>query len=434
MAQALTPVLFDLYPDLDPGHVGAITADDRGREIAQAFGIGFAVNPLTRENLHASLDGRLGPGDIMLNLSVDVASVALIDWCQRHGAMYLDTCVEPWAGGYRPDLHPAVNTTNYWLRREALRRKGRGRPTCVIAHGANPGIVSHFVKLALGELARREGLAADAAPAARARALGVKAIQIAERDTQTDGAPLGAGEFANTWSVDGLMAEALQFAELSWGAHERRLPRGALRHDDTPMAGLMLDRPGVLTKVASWVPSAGEQQAWLITHHEAHSIGDFLTEFTSNGAIAYRPTVYYAYRPAPKTCDSLIRWADDAYRTPALKTVMRDALVAGGDELGVLLIRERGAYWFGSMLSLAEARRIAPHNNATSMQVVGGIVGALEWMLRHPAEGVVEAEDMDAASVMRAARPFLGQVFGADAGWPAQRRPGVQVLDFLECE
>ena len=217
IAQALTPVLFALYPDLDPHNVSAITADERGAGIAHAFGIGFSVHPLTKANLHAALEGRLGPGDLMLNLSVEVATVALIDWCQQHGVLYLDTCVEPWAGGYDQTCHPAAHTTNYWLRQEALRRKARGKSTCVVAHGANPGLVSHFVKLALSELAANEGLAPEGPPAALARALGVKAIHIAERDTQTDAMALREGEFANTWSVDGLMTEAMQYAELVLG-------------------------------------------------------------------------------------------------------------------------------------------------------------------------------------------------------------------------
>jgi homospermidine synthase len=362
----------------------------------------------------------------MLNLSVEVATVDLIDWCQARGVLYLDTCVEPWAGGYDPGLHPIVETSNYWLRKQALRRKGKGRPTCVIAHGANPGLVTHFVKHALRQMAVERGLAADASPARLARALGIRTIHIAERDTQTDGMPLAPGEFANTWSVDGLMAEAMQRAELSWGTHETGVPAGAMRHDESPAAGLMLGTAGANTRVQSWAPSVGRQEAWLITHHEALSIGELLSESHPDGAIAYRPTVYYAYCPAPKTCESLARWTRDAFRPPAVKTVMRDALVSGSDELGVLLIHERGAYWFGSVLSLAQARSIAAHNSATSMQVVGGIVGALEWMLRHPAEGVVEAEDMDSERVLEAAWPFLGQVFGT------HDVQGLQTVDFLE--
>ena len=110
---------------------------------------------------------------------------------------------------------------------------------------------------------------------------------------------------------------------------------------------------------------------------------------------------------------------------------MRDALAGGADELGVLLLHARGAYWYGSVLSLVQARRIAPCNSATSLQVVGGIVGALAWMLRHPAAGVVEAEDMDSDAVLQAALPFLGEVFGTHVDWPAQDMRALQTIDFL---
>ena len=56
--------------------------------------------------------------------------------------------------------------SNYALRETMLKLvpKYRGGPTAVIAHGANPGLVSHFVKQALVNLAkrhRREGRDAD---------------------------------------------------------------------------------------------------------------------------------------------------------------------------------------------------------------------------------------------------------------------------------
>jgi len=431
IAQALTPVLFDRYPQLARTRVEAISADARGADVARAHGIGFTLCALTPDNLDAVLGERLGAGDVMLNLSVDVSSLALIDWCQARGVLYLDTCVEPWAGGYDEKRTPLLATTNYWLRNEALRRRGAGRSTCVVAHGANPGLVSHFVRAALRRLAAVRALPADLPCAALAHALGVRAIHIAERDTQDDGMPLRPGEFANTWSVDGLLAEGRQRAELAWGTHETRLPPGARRHDGSAAAGLMLASQGARTKIVSWTPSAGEQEAYLITHHEALSIGAWLSAYGDDGTLAYRPTVCYAYRPAPKTCASLARWSAHDFAPPATKTVMRDALAGGADELGVLLLHARGAYWYGSVLSLVQARRIAPCNSATSLQVVGGIVGALAWMLRHPAAGVVEAEDMDSDAVLQAALPFLGEVFGTHVDWPAQGMRALQTIDFL---
>jgi len=74
------------------------------------------------------------------------------------GALYLDTYIEPWAGGYSdPSLSPSLRS-NYVLRESALAlaRPG-GDPTAVLTHGANPGLVSHFVKRALLNLARDTG-------------------------------------------------------------------------------------------------------------------------------------------------------------------------------------------------------------------------------------------------------------------------------------
>ena len=86
---------------------------------------------------------------------------------------------------------PAAKRTNYALREEALAlRPGNARaPTAVITHGANPGLVSHFVKQALlniaGDLASTPAIPKSRAEwGDLARRLGVKVIHIAERDTQ----------------------------------------------------------------------------------------------------------------------------------------------------------------------------------------------------------------------------------------------------------
>ena len=98
----------------------------------------------------AILTPLLGRGDFLLNVSVEVSSIALIKLCWERGAMYLDTCIEPWPGGYTDPTVPAARRTNYALREEALAlRPGNTRaPTAVVTHGANPGLVSHFAKQA----------------------------------------------------------------------------------------------------------------------------------------------------------------------------------------------------------------------------------------------------------------------------------------------
>ena len=83
---------------------------------------------LTDAAMRNQLDPLVGRGDFLVNLSVDVSSIALIKYCWEKGAMYLDTCIEPWAGGYTDPGMPAARRTNYALREEALALHATGRP------------------------------------------------------------------------------------------------------------------------------------------------------------------------------------------------------------------------------------------------------------------------------------------------------------------
>lgn len=396
------------------------------------FGIAFHIFPLNEKNYLPVLREFLRSGDLLINTSVDVSSLALIQWCQANDVLYLDTCIEPWAGGYDDSRNPIEHTTNYWLREQVLTHRSKGRATAVIAHGANPGMVSHFVKQGLLELAEFKGVRITESFAELAMTLGIRTIQVAERDTQHDGKPLSAGEFANTWSVDGLLSEAFQHAELGWGSHERALPAYANQYEFGCRSGIYLNARSANVKVKSWVPSSGEQSAYLITHHEALSISSFLTVRGYRECVMYRPTVFYAYHPTERTCSSLDRWVASGFKPPLHKTLIRDDVQSGYDELGVLLVFDGGAYWYGSTLTYAHAAKLAPHNNATSLQVASAMIGALEWMFKHPWEGVVEAEDIPHDAVLSVAIPYLGHVRGALTTWQPAGAGQLQFADFLE--
>ncbi len=112
----------------------------------------------------------------------------------------------------------------------------------MLTHGANPGLVSHFVKQALLNIAEDTGVdsggparIATAGPGLRRR-LGIKVIHIAERDTQVANLPKAPNEFVNTWSVDGFVSEGAQPAELGWGTHEKHFPADG----GAPQRGLRL--------------------------------------------------------------------------------------------------------------------------------------------------------------------------------------------------
>ena len=423
IGQGVLPLILR-HVGIAPDRITIVTADEAGRQEAAEFGIKFIDHPLTRENFEQVLRPLLQRGDFLLNLSVDVSSLALIKLSHEIGALYLDTCIEPWPGGYTdPNLSPA-RRTNYALREGALELRDtlKGGPTAVITHGANPGLVSHFVKEALLNIARDTGVKTGTPKsreewAALAAQLGVKVIHIAERDTQIANTPKRPGEFVNTWSVDGFVSEGAQPAELGWGTHEKGLPPQGRLHDFGRKNAAYLMQPGAGTKVRTWTPKAGTFHGFLITHGESISISDYLSH-RENGKVVYRPTVHYAYHPCDDAVLSVHEFAGRNWHLQERKRILNPEIIEGIDELGVLLAgHKKNAYWYGSQLSIDEARKLAPYNTATSLQVCVAVLSGLIWAIENPTAGIIEPDEMDFRRNLEICMPYLGPVVGEYTDW-----------------
>ncbi|HEY6451897.1 MAG TPA: saccharopine dehydrogenase C-terminal domain-containing protein [Steroidobacteraceae bacterium] len=423
IGQGVLPLILR-HIGISPERLVIVTADDTGREEAARYGVKFLKQPLSRENFRRVLDPVLGRGDLLLNVSVDVSSVALIRYCWEKGAMYLDTCIEPWPGGYTDPTLPPAKRTNYALREEilALRTGNTRAPTAMVTHGANPGLVSHLVKQALLNIGADTGVE-GAVPASRgewaelAQRLGVKVIHVAERDTQVSTIPKEPNEFVNTWSVDGFIAEGSQPAELGWGSHERNFPRDGRRHDFGNGSAIYLSQPGVATRVRSWTPLHGPYHGFLITHSEAISLSDYYT-VRKDAQVLYRPTVHYSYHPSDAAVMSVHEFCGRNYQSQDRKRILMDDISEGIDELGVLLAgHKKNAYWYGSQLSIEEARRLAPCNNATSLQVTAAVLAGLVWAMENPNNGITEPDEIDFRRAMDICRPYLGSLVGQYSDW-----------------
>jgi homospermidine synthase len=421
---------------IEPARITIITADAAGRNEARELGVELIERPLTQENYREVLEPRLSRGDFLLNLSVDVSSIALVKLAHQKGALYLDTCIEPWPGGYTDPSLSASRRTNYALREEALgiRASHPNGPTAVLTHGANPGLVSHLVKQALLNIATDCKIATGvptsrAAWAELAQRLNVKVIHIAERDTQVANGPKRIDEFVNTWSVDGFVSEGCQPAELGWGTHEKSLPPRGQRHDFGPECAIYLLQPGAGTRVRTWTPKAGAFHGFLITHGESISIADYLTHREPGthresatartvGKVLYRPTVHYAYHPCGDAVLSLHEFAGRNWRLQERKRILSTEIIEGVDELGVLLAGHgKNAYWYGSQLSIREARQLAPYNSATSLQVCVAVLSGMVWAIENPQRGVIEPDEMDFRRNLEICMPYLGPVVGAYTDW-----------------
>lgn len=443
IGQGVLPLLLRHFT-VTPDRITIITADSRGEDVAREYGIRFVISSLLPHNHQDIIRSHIGPGDFLLNVSVDVSSAALIEYCQMNTILYLDTVIEPWAGTYTDPALSISARSNYALREDVLKLRALplpgDRPTAVLAHGANPGLVSHFVKKALLNIAHDTGKQVDVPTTQEAWAelasdLTIKVIHIAERDTQASPLPKKVGEFINTWSIDGFHSESCQPSEMGWGTHEKQLPHDGHEHDFGCGAAIYLDQPSFLTKARSWTPTAQAQQGFVVTHHESISIADYLT-LRKEGKVVYRPTVHYAYHP----CDGAILSVDELVPNNGVlqkeqRLINEEILPGGVDELGVLLMgHEKNAYWYGSRLSIDQARQLVPHSNATTLQVTASILGAMVWAIQNPTRGLVDADEIDHQLLMDVAGPYLGDILGVYTDWTPIQGRGVLFPERFDAE
>jgi homospermidine synthase len=428
--------LLERHFKFDPKRLVVIDPDNRNKALLDARGIRFIQLALTPDNYKELLTPLLsdsgGKRGFCVNVSVDVCSLDIIKLCREVGCYYIDTVVEPWLGYYFDKKADTATRTNYALRETVLQEKQKnpGGITAVSCCGANPGMVSWFVKQALVNIATDMKLSFQE-PATReewARLMqqtGVKGIHIAERDTQKSKRPKPQGYFVNTWSVEGFVSEGMQPAELGWGSHEKWFPPTGRRHKSGCQSGIYLMHPGANTYVYSWCPTPGAQHGLLVTHNESLSIADYFT-VGSGQAAEYRPTCHYAYHPSDDAMLSLDEMFGQAGIMQDNQHILTEnEIVEGIDELGVLLYgHSKNAYWYGSQLSIEETRKLAPYQNATGLQVTSAIIAGMAWALENPDAGIVEADEMDFRRCLELQRPYLGQVTGCYTDWtPLNNRP-----------
>ncbi len=432
--------LIERHFKFDKSRMIVIDPRDDDRALLDERGIRFLQEGVTKKNYKKLLTPFLTAGGgqaFCVNLSVDTSSLDLMKLCRKLGALYIDTVVEPWLGFYFDEKADNASRTNYALRETVRAEKAKhpGGATAISCCGANPGMVSWFVKKALVNLATdmrldfAEPAAEDRDGWARLmRKAGVKGIHIAERDTQRTKKPKPMKVFWNTWSVEGFISEGLQPAELGWGTHEKWMPKNGHEHSKGSKAAIYLEQPGANTRVRTWCPTPGAQYGFLVTHNEAISIADYFTVRGKKGDVKYRPTCHYAYHPCNDAVLSLHEMFGSAGQAqPEHHVLGENELVDGIDELGVLLYgHDRNAYWYGSQLSLDEARRLAPYQNATGLQVTSAVLAGMVWALENPSAGIVETDEMDYRRCLDVQSPYLGPVRGYYTDWtPLDHRPGL---------
>jgi homospermidine synthase len=435
VAECTLPILFK-HIKVPAKNVTVMDFEDRTEKLKKwtSKGVNFVRDRVTVENMAALLGKHAGPGDLIIDLAWNIDACELLQWCRDHGVRYINTSTElwdPYASGR--NAHPTTRTLYHRhmnLRRMMAKWDGKGA-SAVIEHGANPGLISHFVKQGLIDIG--QSLIADKKLKARtaervaeyirtqqfnllAQAIGVKVIHCSERDTQVTNKPKQVDEFVNTWSIEGFREEGTTTAEMGWGTHEKTLPAHAFQHKEGPRNQICLARMGMNVWVRSWVPDYNIL-GMVVRHGEAFTISDKLTVWDGRKAV-YRPTMHYAYCPCDEAIASLNEMRGYNYKLNHNQRIMNDEITGGSDILGALIMGHGyNSWWVGSDLSIEESRRLVPHQNATTMQVAISVVGASMWMMENPNEGVCVPDELPHDYILRIAKPYLGRWISKASDW-----------------
>src|SRR5690606_25956596 len=146
--------LIERHFTFDRARLVVIDPKATDRALAEKHGARFIEEAVTAENYRELLTPLLtagGGSGFCVNLSVDTSSLAIMRLCRELGALYAAAVAEPWAGSYFDRTQETAGRTNSALR-PAVRDEKAARPggtPAVSCCGANPGMVSWFVKQAL---------------------------------------------------------------------------------------------------------------------------------------------------------------------------------------------------------------------------------------------------------------------------------------------
>lgn len=418
VGQAIIPVLLK--------HIGVDTKKitvlekDNNKDIFDKrhanSGIKYVRKEITRGNYKSEFKKYVRHGDLIINCSLNIGAKELLIWCMENDVMQIDTSLERWEDHPDESIPKMSDRTLFHTHndiREAMSQFENG-PTCCVTHGANPGYVTHLTKRALIHLAEEKNKKIEIPTskeewAQLMKTLKVKVVHVAERDTQITDEPKVKGEFVNTWSCEGFWAEGRAPAEMGWGTHEDTNPEGGKSQG----TAAYLLQPGASVLMKSWVPEGGQYNGYCIQHSEAVTISEYFT--TEDGK--YRPSVYYVYQPCDSAIVSLHEMRGHELDLQAKERIIKNEIIAGMDELGVLLIADDFAFWHGSQITIERARELIPGESATSLQVAGSMLGALVWMIENPRKGYVEPEELPFDQILAIGDLYWDPIVSVMSNW-----------------
>jgi len=345
----------------------------------------------------------LNPGDYLLDFSMYLKNLDILDYCLQFNIHYLFTADSSWK-----DDNSWRTVHQHYLSYVELKNKyDSNRATSIIEFGMNPGLVSIFAKECLKEIVDKDNslyvkifrkklqnLLKEDKFNLVAKKLGVELIEEIDVDNQKLNIEYKNDTIYSTWNVDAYYCEAISSPEVAYSSENKVIKHSAFYDVDLKDKFIALQNSGITYKELTYY-SQGEIEASLICHEEIFSMRRYLS---ING---YSPTVIFLYKP----CEYALRSLEEnlVTRAPNNYLIKKADIVSGGEEVGVAIQGKRfKTRYYANYLDNQDCENVA-----TIYQVGVGAYCAFKYLQNHPKEGMLFPEELNSSEIMNTAKQYL---------------------------
>jgi len=378
---------------------------------------------ITQENYKELLKG-VTSDTFIIDLSVDVDALMLIEYAIKRDALYINTSLEQW------QVEHNINATTYkqikkdtlYYRQKLLDKMVKKSNSSIITDmGMNPGGVESIALSFIDKLFIDKGLQCKkdckCTHAMKAQKLGILTIHISEIDTQETDRPYDPNEFVSTWSALGFTSEATENGTVYLGTHEIEQENFIKPDDNSRMRFYKTPALNIIqqTYCLDHKGNTVIYKGMVIPHGETSRMGLYLT-VKEDKNITYCPSIYYVYRPCPRGILSIQDLKNNDYKQLEKWHVLDNSEISnknGYDSVGVTVYLDNGeVWWAGTSVSRSDVAKLnLKHSTATTLQVAAFMDAAINYMMKHKEEGIIDPENLPYAYILNHAKPYLGNYY-----------------------
>ena len=358
----------------------------------------------------------LKSGDILLDLANEIDDLVMTTECTKRGIHFITTS----DGWFASDDQVDLCYEEHFQETLKLARAYPNCPTTIMNFGVNSGVINVLLKKAMTDIVEEDNTPFVSENRDHLRKLikedkfaqlaqELKVTYMIESDYDNSETTIAEPEPStsySTWNAYDFYGEMNDRASMVVGT-ETRLSEALKRmgadvdmiHSYDPLSRLLKLRiPGKLSKVKA-VINDQVFEGCADDHEELHSIREYFSVWNEDGELEYAPSVMFVYSPCEIAQRTVLLDHVDKYHVIGM-----DELISGGEAIGMLIEGENfTSRYIGTEANLGDGCIGTP----AAFLVAVSIFAALNYIFRHPNEGILYPEQLDADEIISYISPYL---------------------------